>query len=53
MDEYIQLRTNRDEYFHQPLRPMLLAKKAGWRSALVLVFNAEFVLGNHTTFGSD
>ena len=34
-DEYIQLRTNRDEYLDQPLRPMLLAQKAVWRSALV------------------
>ena len=36
-DEYFQLRTTRDEYLHQPWRPMLLAQKAVWRSALVLL----------------
>ena len=34
-DEYFQLRTTRDENFHQPWRPMLLAQKAVWRSDLV------------------
>ena len=34
-DEYFQLRTTRDEYFHQPWRPMRLAQKAVWRSVLV------------------
>ena len=38
-DEYCQLPTTRDEYFHQPRRPMLLAQKADIRNQRLFRLN--------------